>query len=113
MPNQFCTHCGAALVRSARFCVECGAALSGAAPRAGGIAWQRFAPLLIVGSVLLVGAGAVLIGAQNAKEPPRIPPRNLPPAQQVPEDAKLPEGHPAVPLPETAREILRKKAEEV
>jgi hypothetical protein len=87
--------------------------LSGAAPRAAGIAWQRYAPALVVGAVLLVGAGAVLIGSQNAKEPPRVPARNVPPAQQVPEQAKLPEGHPVVPLPETAREILRKKVEEV
>lgn len=111
MPNQFCTHCGAALVRAARFCVECGTALSGAAPRgATGVPWQRYAPVFVVASVLIVGAAAVLLGSQSAKEPPRVPPRNVPP-QRVEE--QLPQGHPAITLPDTAREILRKKAEEV
>jgi tetratricopeptide (TPR) repeat protein len=111
MPNQFCTHCGAPLVRAARYCVECGAALSGAAPRAAtSLPWQRYAPVVVVASVLIVGAAAVLLGTQSAKEPPRVPPRNVAP-QRV--EDKLPQGHPAVELPDTARDILRKKAEEV
>lgn len=112
MPTQFCTQCGASLVRAARFCVECGAPLSGAPPRAAsGVPWQRYAPLLVVASVLIVGAVAVILGNQSAKEPPRVPPRNVPAAPR-PQEA-VPQGHPAVPLPDTARDIIRKKVEEV
>lgn len=113
MPTQFCTHCGASVVRAARFCVECGAPLSGGAPRAtAGVAWQRYAPLFVVASVLIVGAVAVILGNHSAKEPPRVPPRNVP-AQRPQEQGQVPQGHPAIPLPDTARDILRKKAEEV
>lgn len=111
MPSQFCTHCGAGLLREARFCVECGEPLTGAAPRvASPVALQRYAPLFVVASVLIAGATAVIVGSQGAKEPPRVPPRNAPaPRAEEP----MPPGHPPIALPDTARDILRKKAEEV
>lgn len=109
MPNTFCTQCGASLLADARFCVECGASSAGApAPRPRRLVLQRYAPVLVVATVLLASGAAVFVGAHQAKEPPRVPARA---AQRS--DPRLPEGHPPVALPDDVRDAIRRKADEV
>src|SRR5438445_10140879 len=69
MANRFCASCGAAVLGNANFCVECGERLPGAkAPRAGfSFPIQRYAPLLIVATVVAVGGGAVVLGVLGPK----------------------------------------------
>jgi tetratricopeptide (TPR) repeat protein len=110
MPNQYCTHCGASLVVGARFCVECGANVGGRAStaRANRVSLDRYAPALVIGVVLLGGSAAVVLGTRQAKEPPRVPPRNAARAE-----AQLPQGHPPIALPEDVRAAIQRKAAEI
>jgi Flp pilus assembly protein TadD len=109
MPNTYCTQCGANLLAGARFCVECGAGSGQArASRMRRLSLERYAPVLVVATVLLGGGAAVVLGTRQAKEPPRVPARV---AQRS--DARLPEGHPPIALPDDVRAAIQRKADEV
>jgi hypothetical protein len=116
MPSQYCVNCGASLLSGARFCVECGQA-SGAAPTGARarLAFDRFAAGVVVSTVLFVGTVAVLIGTRSAKEPPRVPSRNVAsaPAPAPPAEAPLPQGHPPLSLSDDIRAAIRRKADEI
>jgi cytochrome c-type biogenesis protein CcmH/NrfG len=115
MATRFCASCGAKLVVDANFCVECGERLPGVkVPRP---RWSfpvhRYAPLLVVLTIVAVGGGAVVFGVLAPKSPPSVPGRDAP---QAPVDTggKLPEGHPPIAIPEQVKQAIRelaKKAE--
>jgi Flp pilus assembly protein TadD len=105
--QRFCTACGSELVDAARFCVECGQPLAGRPPRRRDIAGlERLAPLLIFGTVVALGASAVVLGMRSAAPPAVVPPRDAPPAGNEP----LPEGHPPVSIPDDVRSALDRMA---
>lgn len=108
MTQKFCTHCGAQLVSGARFCVACGEKIGGAgSPRIGRVGLNRYAPLAVVGVVLLVAGTAVFVGARSARPPNVVPSRQAPPGAQ----AGLPEGHPPIAVPDNVRQAIDKLAE--
>jgi Flp pilus assembly protein TadD len=131
MANRFCAGCGARLLREANFCVECGERQPGTStPRAGfSIPVSRYAPLLVVLAVVLVGGGVVLYGTMNPKIPPVVPRPNSPAgaggsasgaasgSASGPggvEGGSLPQGHPPIEIPEQVKQTIRdmaKKAE--
>ena len=107
MSSRFCTQCGAKLLSNARFCAECGQAASGtrAAPRRS-VAIDRWAPLVVVGTVIAVAATVVVLGARSAPPPNAPPPRVSganPPA--------MPESHPPVEVPDDVRKVIAKLAD--
>src|SRR5262249_1624812 len=74
MSTHFCTQCGAKLLSDARFCAACGRPVGGGAtPARRRFPLERWAPLLVVGTVLVVAGTAVLVGARSAP-PPTAPP---------------------------------------
>ena len=107
-PQRFCTACGSELVAGARFCVECGQPLAGRTrQRRGSTAGlERLAPLLIFGTVVTLGATAVVLGMRSAAPPAVVPPREAPPAANEP----LPDGHPPVSIPDDVRSALDRMA---
>lgn len=108
MTQKFCTHCGAQLVAEAHFCVECGAKIDGTSPaRSARVGLGRYAPLAIVGAVLLVGGTAVWVGARSAQPSNVVPPREAPPSGQQ----ALPEGHPPIAVPDNVRQAIGKLVE--
>jgi tetratricopeptide (TPR) repeat protein len=109
MTQKFCTHCGAQFVPGARFCVECGEKVGGAgSPRVARVGLNRFAPLAIVGAVVLVGGTAVWVGARSARPSNVVPSREAPPASG--QQAALPEGHPPIAVPDNVRQAIDKLA---
>ena len=119
MANRFCASCGARLLREASFCVECGERQPGAStPRVGfSIPVSRYAPVLVVVAVLLVGGGAVLYGTMNPKTPASVPRRDAPPAASGAAEAaggsagSLPQGHPPLEIPEQVKQTIRDMAQ--
>jgi tetratricopeptide (TPR) repeat protein len=108
MTQKFCTHCGAQLVSGARFCVECGEKTDGtAAPRNRRVGVGRYAPVVIVGAVLLVGGTAVWVGARSARPSNVVPSREVPPEGQQ----ALPQGHPPIAVPDNVRQAIVKLVE--
>jgi tetratricopeptide (TPR) repeat protein len=115
MPNRFCASCGARLLRDANFCVECGERQPGAPkPRIGfSIPLGRYAPVLVVLTVLLIGGGAVLYGTMNPKTPASVPRPDAPAASAAggaPAGA-LPQGHPPLEIPEQVKQTIRDMAQ--
>jgi tetratricopeptide (TPR) repeat protein len=109
MAQKFCTHCGAQLVPAARFCVECGEKTGGTgSPRVVRAGLNRFAPLAIVGAVVLVGGTAVWVGARSARPSNVVPSREAPPPSG--QQAALPEGHPPIAVPDNVRQAIDKLA---
>jgi tetratricopeptide (TPR) repeat protein len=104
MSSRFCTQCGAKLLPDARYCAHCGRAT--AATGAGGrrrLPLERWAPVLVVGTVLVVSGMAVLVGARSA------PPPNAPPPRSAGRNAPaMPEGHPPVAVPDEVRKVIAK-----
>ena len=117
MPNRFCDSCGARLLREANFCVECGERQPGArAPRMGfSIPVNRYAPLLVVLAVVLIGGGAVLYGTMNPKIPASVPRPDAPPAASGAASGaaggNLPQGHPPIEIPEQVKQTIRDMAQ--
>ena len=108
MSSRFCTQCGAKLLPDARYCAECGRAIGGtaqaAAPRRR--SFERWAPVFVVGTVVAVGAAAVLTGVYLAA-PPNVPP----PRQTAANPEAVPEGHPPVEVPDEVRKVIAKLAD--
>jgi tetratricopeptide (TPR) repeat protein len=114
MDQRFCTQCGARLLSGARFCVECGQKIGGGgAVRRGRIPPARLAPILIVGTVVLVGGGAVYWGSRVAAPPATVPARNVAGGGGGGGEQALPEGHPPVEVPGNVRDAIAKMAEAV
>ena len=112
MAVRFCAHCGAKLVSGSNFCVECGERLPGAkVPRSGmTFPLRRYAPLLVVLTVVAAGGSAVVLGVLSPKTPPSVPGRE--PAQPTGNAApKLPENHPPIAIPEQAKQAIRDMAQ--
>lgn len=112
MTTRFCASCGAKLVAGANFCVECGERQPGAkAARARvSLPLQRYAPLFVVLTIVVVGAGAVVFGVLAPKTPPSVPRRDAPPASGK-AAGDLPEGHPPIAIPEQAKQAIRDMAQ--
>ncbi len=90
----------------AKFCVACGAGVGSAARLRGlRIPFERYAPLLVLGAVLVVCGAAVWQGARAAKQPARVP-RRASTGQ-----AALPEGHPPISVPDDVRAAIDRLAE--
>jgi Flp pilus assembly protein TadD/ribosomal protein L40E len=106
---KFCMQCGARLVGDARFCVECGAPATGAKrPQAVAVSWSRYAPVLIVGVVVLVVCGAIVVARLNPKTPPSVPGRG---ASAAPGAAgQMPPGHPPIAIPDDVKQTIRDMA---
>jgi tetratricopeptide (TPR) repeat protein len=110
MVSRFCTQCGAKLLAEARYCAACGrAVVGGSAQRRSRFPIERWAPALVVGAVLAIGATAVLTGARSAAPPNVPPPRD---DGQV-SGAPPPPGHPSVEVPDDVRKVIAKLADAV
>jgi hypothetical protein len=100
---SFCTQCGAKLTGGAKFCVECGWQASGTKIlRSGSTLLGRYAPLLVLGAVLVVSGAAVSIGLLNPKTPPSVPGRQGGRAG----NGVMPEGHPPISVPDDVRQVI-------
>lgn len=103
---KFCTQCGARLVGDARFCVECGApATGGKRPQPVAVSWSRYAPVLIVGAVVLVVGGAIVVGRLNPKTPPSVPGQGGAAAPGA--EGQMPPGHPPITIPDDIKQTIR------
>lgn len=104
MEQRFCGFCGTQRLPEAQFCTRCGHAF--------GSARRRFrlppqwAPAFVLGTVVLVGAGAVVHGTLFPA-PKRTVPRVASPAEQ-----NLPESHPPVELPQQVKDAIREVVEQ-
>ena len=66
MSNRFCTQCGASLLSDARYCAECGLAVGApAGPSRRRLPLERWAPVVVVGTVVRVAGAAVLVIARE------------------------------------------------
>lgn len=107
MSTRFCTQCGARLLTNARFCAECGQALAGSsAARRPRVALERWAPALVLLTIVAVAGAAVLVGARSAP-PPNVPP----PRDSEANAAAMPQGHPPVDVPEDVKTAIAKLAD--
>jgi len=128
MAHQYCTQCGSQISDEARFCTQCGTARAGTAtgaprataPLAAPTAKPdlgRYAPLLVVLTVVGLVLGTIFVGLLAPKQPPQIVQRQGTgaPAAGQPGAAPLPQDHPPLTIPAQVREAildLEKKAEE-
>lgn len=107
MEQKFCVDCGAALPRGARFCVECGTAVGGGrALAARHVPFERYAPAIVFGAVVVVAGIAVYHGSSTAPAPRPI----VPPSAAAKEGATLPDGHPPITLPDDVRQAIDRLA---
>ncbi len=108
MANRFCENCGASRLPDARFCVECGEPVGGAAagPRRA-LGLSRYAPALVLATVVVAGGTAVWVGTWSAKPPVFVPPRDQPSR-----GGDLPAGHPPVSLPDDVRQRIEQMTKE-
>lgn len=106
MASQFCVQCGVALLPAARFCTACGARAGGRGVPLGRDALGRWAPLLVLGTVLGVGGLAVGLGV-NAANPPNVPP----PRAGAGSGGSMPADHPPVSVPEDVRKVIARMVE--
>lgn len=107
---RFCPHCGVKVPANAAFCVGCGTATGArsaavAGPR--GEFTRRFAPLIVVGALLVIGGIAVGVGYS----------RQPPPNQPLPRDGggpsavaggQLPGDHPPIAVPDEVRKVIER-----
>lgn len=109
MANRFCTQCGGPLLPEARFCTACGQRIGGARPRLPlrGPGLERWAPLLVLATVVALGGFAVALGTRSAP-PPNVPP---PRGQQAQAPAGMPSDHPPLEVPEDVRKVIAKMAD--
>jgi Flp pilus assembly protein TadD len=108
MSSQFCVQCGAALLPDARFCTACGTRVGGGRSLPlGRVSLARWAPLIVLGAVLAVGALAIGLGAGAAK-PPNVPP---PRAGGGAGGGEMPPDHPPVSVPDDVRKVIARMAD--
>jgi tetratricopeptide (TPR) repeat protein len=108
MANRFCSKCGAKLLANAQFCAECGTRHGGGRSAGSGYSfpWQRYAPLLVVGGVVLALGAVVLVATLNPKTPATVARRGS--TQTTGGNAgSLPEGHPPIAVPEETKQAIR------
>lgn len=121
MADSFCTQCGARFLEAARFCTGCGHPRSGGAPNpavqpspVSGVALARYAPVVVIGGVLLMVAAAVIVGVLSPREPVNIVPRQGAGAGSPPAAAGgVPQDHPPLTIPPQVKQAiadLEKKA---
>jgi tetratricopeptide (TPR) repeat protein len=101
---HYCSQCGAKLVADANFCVECGVKVPGArARRPGSFSLGRYAPLVVIGVVLVVAGTAVSIGFFNPKTAPSVAPQQ----GGAPATGQMPAGHPPISIPDDVKQTIR------
>jgi hypothetical protein len=107
MSARFCTECGAGLWRDANFCAECGTAQGGVASRRPrpALPLDRYAPVLVILAVIVIGGAAVVSGVLAPKPPPSIPGSS--PSEAARGSGELPQGHPPIEIPEQVRQAIR------
>ncbi len=124
MADSFCTQCGARFLEDARFCTGCGHPRSGVAPTAAAAptparaprvaAVAPYAPVIVIGGVLLMVATAVGVGILFPREPVRIVPRQgSAAANPNPAQPGVPQDHPPLSIPPQVKQAiadLEKKA---
>jgi tetratricopeptide (TPR) repeat protein len=88
--------------------VECGERQAGAPVRAAlRLPLGRYAPLLVVLTVVAAAAGVVVHGSLNPKTPPAVPRREAPAAPAE----NLPQGHPPLAIPEQVKQAMQDLAQ--
>lgn len=98
-------------MNEASFCVECGSPIGGAKPRrVAGLSLGQYAPLIIVGAVVLAGGGAVYLGSLNPKTPPSVPSRQGPGPGESGATGAMPPGHPPIAIPDDVKQTIRDMA---
>ncbi|MGD9763025.1 MAG: tetratricopeptide repeat protein [Candidatus Binatia bacterium] len=103
MSSRFCAQCGASLLPGARFCTACGRRATAAGRGGGGSELLgRYAPALVVGAVLILGALTIGLAARSAAPPNVPPPRTQANAPGMPAD------HPPLEVPRDVREAIAK-----
>jgi cytochrome c-type biogenesis protein CcmH/NrfG len=112
MASQFCVQCGVALLPDARFCTACGTRAGGRSLPLGRDSLGRWAPLLVLGTVLAVGGLAVGLGV-NAANPPNVPPPRAGSggASGAGSGGGMPADHPPVSVPEDVRKVITRMVE--
>jgi Flp pilus assembly protein TadD len=105
---RFCSQCGAKVVSGASFCVECGTGVGTAGkPARHASSAGRYAPVIVVVSVIVVVGTAASIGFFSPKPAPSVPGRQ-PAASTTP--AQMPEGHPPIAIPDDVKQTIRDMA---
>jgi tetratricopeptide (TPR) repeat protein len=116
MTHRFCPNCGAKLWRDANFCAECGERVQTGGRRDWRPSWavDRYAPLIIVLSVVGIGSAAVVSGVLAPKPRPSIPDRGMPEAStgssgpsSSGSSQEMPPGHPPIEIPQQVRDAIR------
>lgn len=111
MADRFCSQCGGRLLPEARFCAQCGHALAGARRTVfPALRIDRWAPLVVLATVVAVGGLAVLLGSRSAA-PPNVPPPRAAAAGGGARPPAMPEGHPPVQVPDDVRQAIAKLVE--
>lgn len=111
MPDRFCSSCGTRRPAGARFCTACGTPLPAASPARPAPLFERWAPVLVAGSVLAVGAIAVIAGVVQRRPVPTVPGSGGSRSAAAQFDA-LPQGHPPIELPQDVRDMIAQATRE-
>jgi tetratricopeptide (TPR) repeat protein len=106
MANRFCSGCGAKLFPDARFCAECGQRQGGGRAGTPNLNLQRWAPLVVLLVVLIVGGATVYVGSQNPKAPPVVPPRAPQAAASGAAAPPMGADHPPLEIPAQVKEAI-------
>ncbi|MDX2169038.1 MAG: tetratricopeptide repeat protein [Deltaproteobacteria bacterium] len=106
MADQFCVQCGAALLPEARFCTACGTRAGGRGLPLRRGSLGRWAPLIVLATVLGVGALAIGLGVGNQNLPNVPPPRAGGSGGAGAGGGAMPPDHPPVSVPEDVKKVI-------